>query len=466
MAAFVDTMQSSTQATLEELMAKFFFGCNIPFSVCESQHFKAFVNALRPSFKIPSRRTLSGPLLDRVYNSMQAVTGISASSVLLVDGWKNEANNTKNVATILHNVSGETGTAETVFLEAWDISGEAETGEKLLELLEEATDLAKTRHNTDIYCTVSDSAANMMKMGRLSEHWHVPCNSHQGNLLAKSLMPTNVASRVTQVLKAFKQTDRQKELLDYGGSRVALPCDTRWGSQRDACDSLKKNLQAMRRVAADDEVGKLSSAVKSLLFDTNFLSQVDDTLALLDPATKLINVCQTKTSNIADAAQQWLQLNLPEGYESLKQVVEDRKKKALQIYGLTANVLHPEYQGKLLNTTQLDDVEGFILSNLDDAGIESYRSYSEKSGTFAELLKKKLSARTFWFFARRHHASLSQLALKLHNIPASSAQLERVFSNWSYVHNATRNRLSFDHSKKLVHVYYACKIRDQKSDEY
>lgn len=45
------------------------------------------------------------------------------------------------------------------------------------------------------------------------------------------------------------------------------------------------------------------------------------------------------------------------------------------------------------------------------------------------------------------------------------AQLERVFSNWAYVHNDIRNRLSFERSKKLIHCYHSLKLKDRFLEE-
>jgi hypothetical protein len=52
---------------------------------------------------------------------------------------------------------------------------------------------------------------------------------------------------------------------------------------------------------------------------------------------------------------------------------------------------------------------------------------------------------------------LGDLAIKLLKIPASSAQIERLFSNWGHIHTLLRNRLTFENSKKLVHVYFSLK---------
>lgn len=114
-------------------------------------------------------------------------------------------------------------------------------------------------------------------------------------------------------------------------------------------------------------------------------------------------------------------------------------------------------------------MEEFLLDQLDGEGLVDLAAFNNPSedSIFRVLRHKDVKSPTaFWMLTKRKHPGLSQLADKLLNIPASSAQLERVFSNWSYVHCPLRNRLTFDRSKKLLHVYQTLKLKDTLSDEY
>lgn len=66
--------------------------------------------------------------------------------------------------------------------------------------------------------------------------------------------------------------------------------------------------------------------------------------------------------------------------------------------------------------------------------------------------------------AEPYHPSFAKIALQL--IKISSAELERLLSSWSFVHNLKRNCLTFGHSEKLLFIYYALKIEDKESVEY
>lgn len=62
------TMKENEVINLE--LADFFFGCNIPFAVVESTHFRKLFQKIRPSYKIPTRTTLSTTLLDKSYDRL------------------------------------------------------------------------------------------------------------------------------------------------------------------------------------------------------------------------------------------------------------------------------------------------------------------------------------------------------------------------------------------------------------
>ncbi|XP_063228905.1 uncharacterized protein LOC134534375 [Bacillus rossius redtenbacheri] len=279
-----------------------------------SNHFKNFVKTLRPSYRPPVRKTLATTILDAEYEECRTSLKFGEHSVLLIDGWKNEAANTKNIAAMIHNAAGDIG-----FLDAWDLSGESETGSALKDIVSQAIVSARDLYNTELYAVCSDNAANMMKMGKIIDLWHITCNSHTGNLLAKELVPPQLASRVNTLLKAFTSADQEVRLLAYGGHRITLACETRWCSNRDAFLCLQKNLPAMKKVVGQGV--SIDPAALQLMFDDNFMKQVSDGIQLFDPVCTLINKCQQSKFSIADAAEEWMQLRLPDGYIQLQKNV-------------------------------------------------------------------------------------------------------------------------------------------------
>jgi len=449
-------------------LGKLFFGCNIPFSVVESVHFKEFCQSLRPAYKPPSRTTLSTSVLNKVHNSFCAAIKFHSKSALLIDGWKNEAANTKNVACLLHSSNGEA-----LFLESFDLTGTKETALELCYIVEKCISLALEKHNTNIYAVISDNAANMIKMGKLTTIWHLTCNSHTANLLAKDLVSKPLVDKAKVLLKAFHGPDAEKEMLKQGGRRIQMPCDTRWCTYRDSFKNLLNNVTPMKKVLAISTI-RFDESVHQYLFDEIFLKQISDSIELFNPICELINVSQKSTSSIADAAEAWLDLpnKISSDNDGFGSIIKKRQDYALNKYLLTANFLHPKYQGKKMKPEHKDIIEDFILNSAEigSEGLNSFIEYKEKNGLFKILFEKQtLSTTAFWSFAKNKHPELQELANKLLNLPASTAQLERVFSNWSYIHNSLRNRLNPERSRKLLSTYYSLKLNEKtqsSSNEY
>lgn len=185
--------------------------------------------------------------------------------------------------------------------------------------------------------------------------------------------------------------------------------------------------------------------------------------SFLDPVAKLINVCQQSNSSAADAAEAWLQL-LNEAPGDLKShvVYRIKKSKVFNQVTLSANYFHPVYRGAKLSDEQNRMVTDYIIDSLDATGMESARIFEKNEGVFGILNQKGItSPKTYWFYAsQRGHTALASFASKLLKIPASTAQLERLFSQWSFVHNDVRNRLSVERSKKLINIYFTLRAAD------
>lgn len=461
--SFIDKLNDHEEDDLNEALSKLIFGCNLPLRLVDSVHFKNFIKKLRPAYadKIPGRKALSTTLLDNAYKKCisSAKACMSTDSVLLIDGWKNCASNAKTIVSMLHNANGEQA-----FLQAWDMTGDSETADKLAEIVAESVDIAKELYSSNVYAVVSDNASAMVKMGKLAQHfiWHSNCSSHTGNLFAKDILNKQLTDKVTSVLKEFKQPDFEKCIIEKGGSRIKLPCDTRWCSYRDSYQCLIQNLSFIKCVTAESKVKKIKQNVAKLIFDDEFIEDVKNNIELFNPICELINTCQSSECSAADAVNLWLNLKLPVRFEhKFGTSLQLRIDMALNKYALTAFYLHPTYDNDKLSNIHKDKINNFLFKELNCTGIEEWDSFRNKTSFFKNLYEKGIKKPlVFWNMAAMKLPTLSNLAIKLLQIPASSAQIERVFSSWSYVHSPIRNRLTFDRSKKLLHVYYSLRIQD------
>lgn len=140
-----------------------------------------------------------------------------------------------------------------------------ETGAVLSKIVEEATEMASIRFNIRMYAVVSDNASAMILMGKFVELWHVTCASHSANLLAKSLIDREFAECVNRLLKEFKRSGPEKELVKGGGKKVVLACETRWCSHRDAFRNCLSNLSIMRELLKNQKI-VVQTDISEMLF--------------------------------------------------------------------------------------------------------------------------------------------------------------------------------------------------------
>lgn len=246
--------------------------------------------------------------------------------------------------------------------------------------------------------------------------------------------------KVVIVLKEFKQCDLEKLIVRRGGKRIKLPCETRWCSFRNALMSLLDNISYMRIIAAENTYRKVEQDVAKLLFDDDFLEAVKQNLKLFDLVCEIINTCQKGDCTLADAVHLWLELDIPTDNQEIKNKLNSRRNQALNKYGLTCYYLHPSYNNDKLSKDQNDIINNFLFRNLDADGIEEWDSFRNNSGLFMQLKEKGvIKPLVFWNMAEMKYPQLAKIALKLLKMPPSTAQIERLFSSWSYVHSSIRN---------------------------
>lgn len=162
-----------------------------------------------------------------------------------------------------------------------------------------------------------------------------------------------------------------------------------------------------------------------------------------------------KTTNIADGADLWLDLEIPPNLIKKEQdCYVNRKEMALRDLVLAAFYIDPYKDKTKLSSSQRSKARLYISSRLPGNTVDELLAYESGNIFPQEMLAKITNPKDFWTFAEPLFPNLGKMALRLLSIPASTAQLERVFSMWQHIHSRLRNRLTFENSKKLMHIYY------------
>lgn len=220
------SVRDDRKSKIDFALGMVFIAGNLSFNLVDTEHFRKFVNLLDPSYKVPTRQTLSTTIVNTVHAKVSSVLKASTRSnkgTLMIDGWKNSSNNTKTVTAVLKpNFERE------IFLKSFDFSSKPEDTKNLLEIVSESSDIARELYDVEIVSYVSDNAANMLKTGRESRLISYGCKAHTGNLYLNDIFDKQLYAEVHGIMVGFRNVQLQSHIKDGGGKSIYLAGDTRW----------------------------------------------------------------------------------------------------------------------------------------------------------------------------------------------------------------------------------------------
>lgn len=234
---------------------------------------------------------------------------------------------------------------------------------------------------------------------------------------------------------------------------------TRWKGTRDEEHCFLKNVAFMREVINSQVCQKLSEPTKIKINDDLFLDNVKTEVEKLNPICTFIDKVQSRECSLAEGIHCWLKLKKIKGKENswIK-----RNMMVCSFPALIAYSLHPQLKGELLSPQQKNLVSTKMFNNGTNAELyDSYEDFVNCKGLYDNESFFKLNPELFWDLMSATSEELSIFALKYVSLPSSTASLERVFSQWAYVHDKSRNRLSADRSAKLLFCYHHLRTNEK-----
>ena len=135
-----------------------------------------------------------------------------------------------------------------------------------------------------------------------------------------------------------------------------------------------------------------------------------------------------------------------------------RMKAHNQKCNLVAYKLHPKYQGKNLSLEQINAVHSYLM-NIDASFMATLVAFEGQSTPFPTAYFSGVATAmspTQWWRAVKGcgvDEKFSDFANNLLSCPASSASIERIFSNFAFVHTKVHNRLGIEKASNLVFCY-------------
>lgn len=240
-----------------------------PLSTIQNSEFLNMLHAFDPRMSLPSRRTITDQNLPEMYHQKKAdilheIVSLKKSMKipcvnLTTDIWSSISME-PYISLTMHYLNCEfelcARTLETVYV------ADQKTGVNLAEVI---TELLETwgLSKTDIRAITTDSASNMIKMGREANLFRIPCFGHiLHNAIGKAMDNSDVKSvtaKLKRIVAYFHQSHkRQKslsaELKKNGKSACHLiaDCPTRWGSTFDMYDRIHGNMDEIKKVLVID----------------------------------------------------------------------------------------------------------------------------------------------------------------------------------------------------------------------
>lgn len=453
-----------TAESLDLLVAKFFYATNIAFTAVEHQTFKELISTLRPGYSPPSRKALAGELLDKVSAEVLSRTKkcIEGKQVTLVeDGWSN-IHNDPVIATCLHSEG------RSFFLDSIEAKTNTKNAEYHKGILKDAILKAKEKFNCDVKAVVTDNARVMEKAKDLlceEDNTLVVygCSAHYLNLLGQDVTPSQVLQHIVKVQKFFRNHHIPSALLKEIPNTVKpqLPGDTRWKSQLTCIESFHRNKHAYMQIIEENE-HHIDKDVSNIIRNYNLYKQSKDLLLQLKPIADALDRLQSDTATLDEACRVWLSLLKDENLQSRHQEVSKRLTQSLQTFHYLAYLLNPKYKGEGLTDKQKESARSYLTERYPES-ISLLIAYEAEAtpfpGTYFTETGKNMNPITWWtaieksFVSDVHSKECCKFIIQLLSCPASSASIERMFSNFGVIHSKLRNRLGMNTTAKLVMCY-------------
>ena len=286
------------------------------------------------------------------------------------------------------------------------------------------------------------------------------CASHFLNLLGKDVTPSQVIIRVTEINKYFRNHHEPGALLanQKGSIKPQLPVVTRWNSQLECIQTYLTNRPFLLIILAHNE-DVIETPIANLINNIGLYREAKYLYDQLQPIAISLDKLQGDESNIADSCEEWLNLLELVQLSNHHTKIQQRFHQAITPIHYLANILHPKYMGQRLTCEQQEEARS-ILVDQNASLLPQLYQYQAKTAPFPTSLftcTHSLKPTTWWrtVQASKNLVSddLCNIAIKLLSLPASSASIERIFSNFGIIQTKLRNRLGLEKTAKLVACY-------------
>ncbi|EXX61861.1 hypothetical protein RirG_167190 [Rhizophagus irregularis DAOM 197198w] len=447
---------SKDQIILESLLIRAFCSVGISFNVIENEDFILFLKKACPSFKIPSHFTLSNTLLDQEFEHLELVVNSALSEsptyCLISDGWSN-IQKTSIVNCMI-------STPKPLFFKATAFKEERHTAENI------ALGLETTMKDAGINkfgAIITDNASNMKAAWKILKQKYpkkifLGCWAHGIHLWMKDIISIEWIKEIIEKAKKLSIYFRNHQRSSYS-----------------CINQLFLTKSAIRSTIAEDHLN-LDDRMKSLISSDTFWNNLGKIQNFLENFAIFIKKLEGDETFLSTAYFEYQQLkahvrnntDLPENIrEEVKKFGTNRWQNFLyNPVVIVAYKLDLRYCGSRLNARIFDPIiEKEILSlvgeEYKDIVLTELAEYVRKTGSFAhshlwgDVIQKSVN---WWNLMKGRYPILSDIAIQILFIPATSAASERNWSTFGFIHSKLRNKLHKKRVEKIVYMFWNLRI--------
>ena len=473
---FVVTTDASTKMKLDSQVAKAFYSCRIPFNAIENDEFRKLIEMLRPGYNPPSRKDLSGFLLDKEYKCYEDKMKSSLSDSLVTisqDGWSNVRSD-PIVATGAHT------DGKCFPLDQTDVGSTTKSAEYLFELAKKSIEDAENNYGADVVGFVSDNENKMLMLRGLLQSWRpslvaVGCSAHYLNSILSKATPREILEQIIAIQKAFRSVHKLHGMLkEKGGLQPQLPVETRWQSHEAVLHTFVKNYSTYLSILEElEEKNEVPKQLPKRSLESRFVyNEAKHMLLQLRKLTEVLDRFQAETTSLSDCLSAWMEIEQDDNLSDvIRTAVTEQMKKAITPWHVIAYLADFTKESKLPVFLEESGKQHLINLNPQYGAalvcFELRDKDSFPSSMMNPALMKQLGPKRFWRQINTYGDRLmkipkgfGRLMEALQTIPCSSAGLERIFSSYSIIHTKLRNRLTNQRVEKLVKVYHTYDKKD------
>ncbi|XP_015121554.1 uncharacterized protein LOC107044267 [Diachasma alloeum] len=215
MGNYIDSITEKQQKDIDLALARLIYAEGLSFQIVESSYSKALTSKMRPSYVPPSIEALATDILQIVHDSVgkDQKQLVSSDCIFILSNVKLDPEPFGQFAGII--VTHEN---KTMFLKTWDIQGGQQFQSLETQIIAEAIELAREKHNMEIYAVVLGSKAMDSSVEKEPQIWYFIETGAWIELLAQSLDHTHQCSQLKKVVAELNQQFIQDDIVDRGGT--------------------------------------------------------------------------------------------------------------------------------------------------------------------------------------------------------------------------------------------------------